>query len=163
MDSAVGHERTASCEVKRSSQNHLLYPCCCSNVPGTGPRCPPLISPTSRAHTHPHTHIHPTPTCVSHRLAQSGRSSVRLITTRTGRCPLSRRVVRRGLSRRSVLPPTTTASLAARDSNTTARLAGLLTHAECPAAADRDEHGTAAAAAEKRNRHQTPLNPHETL
>jgi hypothetical protein len=52
------------------------------------------------------------------------------MTTLTGRWPLSRRVVRRGLSRRSVLPPTTTASLAARCSNTTALLAALLTQAE---------------------------------
>mmetsp|Transcript_35611 Transcript_35611/g.112321 ORF Transcript_35611/g.112321 Transcript_35611/m.112321 type:complete len:212 (-) Transcript_35611:565-1200(-) len=69
---------------------------------------------------------------VSQRLASSGRSRVRDMTTRTGMCPPSRRVVSRGLSRRTVLPPTITASERERTSNTCCRAAGQLTHAECP-------------------------------
>lgn len=47
-------------------------------------------------------------TVMSHKLAVSGRSSVRDMTTRTGRWPPSWRVVSRGLSRRTVCPPTIT-------------------------------------------------------
>ena len=62
----------------------------------------------------------------------SGRSRVRLITTRMGRCPPSRRVVSRGLSRRTVLPPTMTASATARCANTLCRDCELLTQAAWP-------------------------------
>jgi hypothetical protein len=62
----------------------------------------------------------------------SGRSRVRLITTRMGLWPPSRLVVKRGLSRRTVLPPTMTASATARCANTLCRDCELLTHAACP-------------------------------
>lgn len=51
---------------------------------------------------------------------------------RVGKWPRSRRVVSRGLSRRTVLPPTMTLSLAARCSNTRCLDAALLTHALWP-------------------------------
>jgi hypothetical protein len=51
-----------------------------------------------------------------------------------GWCPPSLRVVSLGLSRRTVHPPTMTASLLARSAKTRWRLAALLTHALCPAA-----------------------------
>ena len=62
-----------------------------------------------------------------------GRSRVRDMTTRAGAWPPSRRVVSRGSSRRTVCPPTTTASDRARQSNTRCRDRAELTHAACPA------------------------------
>ncbi len=62
-----------------------------------------------------------------------GRSRVRDMTTRAGAWPPSRRVVSRGSSRRTVCPPTTTASDRARQSNTRCRDSAELTHAACPA------------------------------
>ena len=61
-----------------------------------------------------------------------GRSRVRDMTMRAGAWPPSRRVVSRGSSRRTVCPPTTTASDRARQSNTRCRDTAELTQAACP-------------------------------
>ena len=57
---------------------------------------------------------------------------VRDSTTRAGLWPSSRRVVRFGLSLRTVVPPTTTASDRARSAQTCCLAAGPVTHALCP-------------------------------